>query len=104
MALLITTEKIERVAAQSFKYDSYSGCCYALERIAVNGKYGLACVDEQEECGAHARILLPPVYEEIRIRKVSTPRANYDRYTVFADGEQVGDFTMVLNSWVPRKR
>jgi hypothetical protein len=103
MTLFAANEETQLVAAQSFKYDNYSGCQYSLERIDVNGKCGLACVEEQEHCGLHARILLPPVYEEIRIRKISSPKAIYDRYAVFANGDQVGDFTMVLNSWVPRK-
>ena len=103
MTLFAANEKLELVATQSFKYDNYSGCQYSLERIDVNGKCGLACVEELENCGPHAKILLPPVYEEIRIRKISTPKANYDRYAVFANGTRVGDFTMVLNSWVPRR-
>ncbi|HEX5837575.1 MAG TPA: hypothetical protein VFY26_07070 [Anaerolineales bacterium] len=103
MTLFAANEKIELVATQSFKYDNYSGCQYSLERIDVNGKCGLACVEEQENCGAHTKILLHPVFEEICIRKISTPKANYDRYAVFANGDRVGDFTMVLNSWVPRR-
>ena len=103
MTLFATNEKVELVATQSFKYDNYYGCQYSLERIDVNGKCGLACVEEQENCATHAKVLLPPVYEEIRVRKISTPKANYDRYAVFANGDRVGEFTMVLNSWVPRK-
>ncbi len=71
MTLFAANEEIQLVAAQSFKYDNYSGCLYSLERVHVNGKCGLACVEEQENFGLHARILLPPVYEEIRIRKIS---------------------------------
>ena len=103
MTLFAANEKIGLVATQSFKYDNYSGCQYSLERIDVNGKCGLACVEEQENCGAQIRVLLPPLYDEIRIHKISTPKANYDRYAVFANGDRVGDFTMVLNSWVPCK-
>jgi hypothetical protein len=103
MTLFAPGETIERVATQSFKYDNYSGCHYSLERIDVNGKCGLACVEEQEDYGVHARILLPPVYKEIRIRKISTRKANYDRYAVFANGDRIADFTMVLSSWVLRR-
>ena len=93
-------EHIEDIAIQNFHYDNYDGRLCCLERVEVNGKYGLACKEEMEGGGKHTRILLEPVYEEIHIRKISSPKANYDRYAVFADGRQVGAFTMVTNAWV----
>jgi hypothetical protein len=93
-------EHIEDIAIQNFKYDKYDGRLCCLERVEVNGKYGLACKEEGEDGAKHTHILLQPVYDEIHIRKISSPKANYDRYAVFADGEQVGAFTMVTNSWV----
>ena len=101
MTHVTSHETLQLLATQNFHYDNYSGYQYHLERIDVGGKCGLACVEEQEDCGTHTKILLQPVYEDIRIRKISTPKANYDRYEVFANGNRVGNFTMVLNAWVP---
>ena len=50
----------------------------------------------------HATVLLRPVYSDIRVCKISTPKANYDRYAVFANGDMIGSFTMVTNEWVLR--
>jgi hypothetical protein len=102
MTLLDTTENIEILASQSLHYDRYSECRYFLERIDVHGKCGLACGEELEDYGAHARVLLAPVYDRIEIRKISSQKARYDRYAVFADGHSIGQFTLVLNAWVPR--
>jgi len=93
-------ERIEDIAIQNFHYDNYDNRLCCLERVEVNGKYGLACKEEMEQGGKHTHILLQPVYNEIHIRKISSPKANYDRYAVFADGEQVGQFTMVTSAWV----
>lgn len=101
MSLFTPDEHVEFIAEQDFHYDNYSGQQCFLERVEVDGKYGLACVEQLEGGGSHTKILLQPVYRDIQIRKISTPRANFDRYLVFADGRQVGDFTMVLNAWVP---
>ena len=101
MTLFDATEKVQPIATQDFHYDNYSGYQYHLDRIEVNGRCGLACVEEIEDFGIHAKILLQPVYQDIDVRKISTSKANYDRYTVIADGHRVGDFTMVLNAWVP---
>ena len=97
-------ERIEFIAIQNFHYDNYDGHLSRLERVEVDGKYGLACKEELEGCGTHTHILLQPVYEEIQIRKISSPKANYDLYAVFADGNQVGEFTMVVNSWVSYRK
>jgi hypothetical protein len=97
-------ERIEDIAIQNFHYDNYDGHLCCLERVEVDGKYGLACKEELEGGGCHTHILLQPTYEEIHIRKISSPKANYDRYAVFADGKQVGQFTMVTNSWVAVSR
>jgi glutathione peroxidase-family protein len=93
-------ERIEEIAIQNFHYDNYDGRLCCLERVEVNGKYGLACKEELESGGTHTHILLEPVHAEIHIRKISSAKANYDRYAVFADGEQVGQFTMVTSAWV----
>jgi hypothetical protein len=95
-------EQIEYIAIQNFHYDNYDGHLCCLERVEVDGKYGLACKEELEGGGTYTHVLLQPIYEEITIRKISSPKANYDRYAVFADDKQVGEFTMVMNAWVPR--
>ena len=101
MTFFDVNEKIEFIATQNFHYDSYAGYQYYLERVDVNGKRGLVCVEEVQGCGTHSTVILEPVYNDIQIRKISTPKANFDRYVVVADGKKVGDFTMVLNAWVP---
>lgn len=100
MTLFDANEKVEFIAAQNFHYDNYSGYQYYLERVDVQGKCGLVCVEEVENCGTHTRVLLEPIYTDIKIRKISSSKANYDRYTVFANGRRVGHFTMVTNEWV----
>ena len=100
MTLFDANEKVEFIAAQNFHYDNYSGYQYYLERVDVQGKCGLVCVEEVENCGTHTRVLLEPIYTDIKIRKISTAKANYDRYSVFANGRRVGHFTMVTNEWV----
>ena len=102
MTLFDPSEKVEFIASQNFHYDNYSGYQYHLERVDVKGKCGLVCVEELENCGTHSRILLEPIYNDIKVRKISTAKANYDRYEVFANGSRVGDFTLVLNAWVQR--
>lgn len=102
MTLLNTSENIEILAIQSLHYDRYSECRYFLERVEVNGKCGLACGEELEDFGMHAKILLAPVYDRIEVRKISGQKARYDKYAVFADGDRIGQFTLVLNAWVPR--
>jgi len=102
MSIFAANEKVEYIATQKFHYDNYSGYQYCLERVDVDGKCGLACVEEIEDKGSHPKVILEPIYDEIEIRKISTVKANYDRYAVFANGNRIGDFTMVLNSWVPR--
>jgi hypothetical protein len=97
-----SSEKVEQIATQCKHYDSYHGCQYYLERVDVNGKYGLACEEVLDDCGSHSKILLQPIYNEITIRKISSEKAIYDKYAVFANGNRVGEFTLVLNAWVPR--
>lgn len=101
MTLFATGEHVEFIAVQNFHYDKYFEHEYYLERVEVDGKYGLACAEELQDCEVHSKVLLPPVYNNIQIRKISSPKAHYDRYTVYADGQQIGNFTMVLNAWVP---
>ncbi len=104
MTIFDKTEKVEFIASQNFRYDNYSGYQYHLERVDVQGKCGLVCVEELENCGTHARVLLPPIYTDIKVNKISTRKANYDRYAVFANGDRVGEFTMVTNEWVTMSR
>ena len=101
MTIFTPGEKVEVVASQNFRYDNYSGYQYYLERVDVDGKCGLVCVENLEDCGSHSKVILDPVYHEIKLNKMSTPKAHYDRYTVFADGQRMGTFTMVLNEWIP---
>ena len=102
MAVFDPSEKVEFLARQSLHYDRYSGCHYFLEKVDVHGKCGLVCGEEVEGCGTHSKIILEPVYKDIRVRKISSQKARYDKYAVFADGDQIGQFTLVLNAWVPR--
>ena len=102
MTIFKASEKVEFIATQSLHYDRYSGCRYFLERVSVEGKCGLVCGEEIEDCGTHSKILLEPIYNEIKIYKISGQKARYDKYAVFADGNRIGQFTLVLNAWVPR--
>jgi len=101
MTIFDASEKVEFIATQSLHYDNYQGCQYYLERVDVNGKCGLISVEVLDNCGTHSKILLQPVYNEIRVRKISSEKAIYDKYAVFANGSKVGEFTLVLNAWVP---
>lgn len=101
MTIFDPGEKVEFIAMQSLHYDRYSHCQYFLERICVDGKYGLICEEVVGDTGTHARILLQPIYKEIQIRKISSEKAIYNKYEVFANGHKVGIFTFVLNAWVP---
>ena len=101
MTIFAANEKVELLATQSLNYDKYQGYQYYLERVGVNGKYGLACEEILEGCGCHSKILLQPIYTEIQISKISSEKAIYDKYAIFANGNKVGEFTFVLNAWVP---
>jgi hypothetical protein len=101
MAIFDPNEKIEFLAGQCLNYDRYACCLYFLERIGVDGKYGLVCGEQSDEYGMHAKVLLPPVYKDIKIKKISSTKAIYDKYVVIADGDQIGQFTLGLNAWVP---
>jgi hypothetical protein len=101
MTIFEPSEKIEFLATQALNYDRYACCLYFLERVDVDGKYGLVCGEQSDEYGTHAKVLLPPVYNDIQITKISSTKAIYDRYVIFADRDQVGQFTLGLNAWVP---
>ena len=101
MSVFDPSEKIEFLARQTLHYDRYNGRQYFLERVEVNGKYGLICVEQSDEYGTHTRVLLPPVYHEITVTRISSDRAIYKKYEVAADGARVALFTLVLNAWVP---
>ena len=101
MTIFNSNEKVEFLAAQCLHYDRYMDCRCYLERVHVDGKCGLVCGEESEEFGIHSKVLLEPVYDQIDICKISSRKAIYDKYAVFANGTKIGQFTLVLNSWVP---
>jgi hypothetical protein len=101
MSIFDTNEKVEFLATQSLHYDRYCPHQYFLERVEVNGKYGLICGEQSEDCGVHTRVLLPAVYDEIKVTRISTDKAIYKKYVVTANGMKIAQFTLVLNAWVP---
>ena len=101
MTIFDSNEKVEFLATQCLHYDRYIDCQCYLELVDVNGKYGLVCGQESAEHDSPPKVLLEPVYDEIQIYKVSSPKAIYNKYAVFANGTKVGQFTLVLNAWVP---
>lgn len=102
MTIFDMNEKVEFLAMQCLHYDRYVDCQCFLERVDVDGKCGLVCVEESDERGTHSKILLEPIYDEISIRKISSRKAIYNKYAVFANGNRIGDCTLILNAWVPR--
>ena len=102
MTLFDSNEKVEFLATQSLHYDRYVDRQYYLERVDIDGKCGLVCGEESAEHGTHTKVLLQPVYHDITIRKISSHKAVYKKYAVFADGDTIGQFTLVLNAWVSR--
>jgi hypothetical protein len=103
MTIFDPKEEIEFLAVQSLHYDRYAGCQYFLECLDAGGRCGLVCRTQSEEYGMHARVILPPLYDEVRVTKISSHKALYSKYAVFGDGDQIGQFTLVLNAWVPRE-
>jgi hypothetical protein len=103
MTIFNSNEKVEFLATQCLHYDRYIDCQCYLERVNVDGKYGLVCGEESAERGTHAKVLLEPIYDQIEVYKVSSPKAIYKKYAVFANGTKVGQFTLVLNAWVPTR-
>ena len=101
MTFFDTSEKHEFLATQCLNYDRYSSCMYFLERVDVDGKSGLVCGEHSDEFGTHAQVLLPPVYNDIKITKISSRKAIYDKYVVFANRAMMGQFTLGLNAWIP---
>jgi hypothetical protein len=99
MTIFNANEENDFVATQSLHYDRYIDCQYFLERVDVDGKYGLIC-GQRSEHGTRSRILLEPLYDVIELRKISSRKAIYDKYAIFADETKVGEFTLVLNAWV----
>jgi hypothetical protein len=104
MTIFDSNEKVEYLAMQCLHYDRYVDCQCFLERVDVDGKCGLVCGDESDEYGTHSKVLLQPIYDEIKISKISSQKAIYNKYAVFANGTKVGECTLVLNAWVPRAR
>jgi hypothetical protein len=100
MTIFEPSEKVKFLAMQSLNYDRYSCCVYFLERVDVDGKYGLVCGEQSDEYGTHAKVLLPPVYNDIQITKISSAKAVYDKYVIFANGNRIGQFTLGLNAWI----
>jgi hypothetical protein len=101
MCIFDPSEKVDPLAAQSLHYDRYAEHKYFLERVEVNGKYGLVCGEQSDEAGTHTRVLLPAEYDEINVSKISSNKAIYKKYVVSANGTKVAQFTLVLNAWVP---
>ena len=101
MSIFDSNERVEFLARQTLHYDRYAGHLYFLERVEVNGKYGLICGEQSDESGMHTKVLLPAVHDEIKVLKISSDKAIYKKFVVFADGIKVALFTLVLNSWVP---
>lgn len=101
MTIFDPHEKVVFLATQSLHYDRYAEHKYFLERVEVNGKYGLICGDQTGEYGEHTRVLLPAVYDEIEVSKISSNKAIYNKYVVTANGNKIALFTLVLNEWVP---
>lgn len=101
MTIFDSKEKVEYLATQCLHYDRYVDSQCFLERVNVNGKYGLVCCEESGEYGVHSKVLLEPIYDEISIRKISSNKAIYKKYAVYANGTRIGQFTLVLNAWVP---
>ncbi len=94
-------EKIESLARQTLHYDRYAGRQYFLERVEVHNKYGLICVEQSDEYGMHTKVLLPPVYDAIHVTKISSDKAIFNKYVVYANGIKLALFTMVRDEWVP---
>ena len=101
MTIFDLNEKVEFLATQCLHYDRYIDCQCYLKRVKVDGKYGLVCGEESAEHETHSKILLEPIYDDIEIHKVSSPKAIYNKYAVFATWNKVGQFTLVLNAWIP---
>jgi hypothetical protein len=101
MSIIDSNEQVDLLATQSLHYDRYDECQYSLARVRVNGKYGLICGRQMKAGTPHTTVILPPIYSTIELSKISSPKALYDKYAVFADGYKIGEVTLVLNSWVP---
>ena len=101
MCIFDPNEKLDFLATQSLHYDRYAEHQYFLERVEVNGKYGLVCGEKSDEAGTRTKVLLPAEYEQINVSKISSSKAIYKKYVVSANGTKVAQFTLVLNSWVP---
>ena len=101
MTIFNSNEKTEFLATQCLNYDKYACSVYFIERVDVDGMVGLVCGEQSDEFGTHEQVLLPPVYNDIQITKISSTKAIYDKYMIFANGNQIGQFTLGLNSWVP---
>lgn len=101
MNIFDAEEKIEFLARQTLHYDRYAGRQYFLERVEVQGKYGLIRVEQSDEYGTHTKVLLPPVYDEIHVTKISSDKAIFNKYVIFANGIKLALFTMIRDEWVP---
>ena len=75
MTFFSTSETTEFLATQCLHYDRYACCLYFLERADLDGKCGFVCGEQSDEFGMHDRVLLPPVYNEIGITKISSHKA-----------------------------
>src|SRR5512138_2278510 len=89
MNIFESDEKVEILARQTLHYDRYDGRQYFLERVEVHNKYGLICVEQSDEYGTHTKVLLPPVYDEIHASKISSDKAIFNKYVIYANGIKV---------------
>jgi hypothetical protein len=101
MNIFASDEKVEFLARQTLHYDRYAGRQYFLERVEVQGKYGLICVEQSDEYGTHTKVLLPPIYDEIHVTKISSHKAIFNKYVIYANRIKLALFTMIRNEWVP---
>ena len=67
MTIFDSNEKVEFLATQCLHYDRYIDCQCYLERVNVDGKYGLVCGEQSAEHETHSKVLLEPIYDEIEI-------------------------------------
>lgn len=101
MKIFDSEEKVAFLARQTLHYDRYAGRQYFLERVEVHDKYGLICVEQSDEYGTRTKVLLPPVCDEIHVTKISSDKAIFNKYFIYANGIKVALFTMVREEWVP---
>ena len=61
MTIFDSNEKVEFLDTQCLYYDRYIDCQCYLERVNVDGKYGLVCSEESAEHETRSKVLLEPI-------------------------------------------